>query len=78
MNSKVTQAVVAVLQSGAMSAPPREFETLRMKHTRIATLFVEELARRGVPNARAWTVYEGNKKFSFTIEVGPWVFFLKQ
>lgn len=78
MNSKVTEAITAVLQSGAMSAPQRESESLRMKHTRIAALFVEEIARRGIRGAKAWPVYEGDKTFSYTIQVGPYVFFLKQ
>lgn len=78
MNSTITQAIASVLQTGVMTAPKHETESTRMKHARIAALFVEELARRGIRNAKAWPVYEGNETFSFTIQVGPWVFFLEQ
>lgn len=53
----------------------REDESSRVKARRIADLLVKQL---GVENAKAWPVYEGDGVFSFRVEVGPCVFFLKR
>jgi hypothetical protein len=76
ITSRIVNAVAQVAKTGSMSQPPREGESRRMKHTRIANDMAELLIGEGF-NAVAWPVYEGEGRFSFVVRVGDLVMFAK-
>ena len=76
MNKRMTDAVLQVLQSGAWTDPPKQYESNRMKHDRIANQIADILRNSGL-NAEAWATYGGDKKFGITLRCGPYTMFVE-